>query len=54
MKNFIFGFVLGYLTLAFVTGGTDAVADHISWAFVEIQKLFESLVLWIQNYTPKS
>jgi len=54
LKNLIIGFILGYLTFAFVQGGVDSVAYHIGWAFAEIQRLFESLVLWIQNYTPQS
>jgi len=54
MKNFLFGFILGYLTLAFMSGGVDAVAYHISWAFGEIKELVESLIIWIQNYIPKS
>jgi len=50
--TFIFGFIAGYLTFAFLTGGADEVATQVAWGVSKLQEGFDAVILWIQQYTP--
>jgi len=48
------GFVFGYLTFAFIDGGSGAVEREIMWGVGKLQEGFDAIILWIQNYTPEA
>jgi hypothetical protein len=48
------GFVFGYLTFAFIDGGSGAVEREIMWGVGKLQEGFDAMILWIQNYTPEA
>jgi len=48
----LIGYILGYLTFAFLIGGAEEVVRQVEWGIGQIQAGFDAMILWIQNYTP--